>query len=195
MRKRLPRERLAPHLLRLHEQFVHVAGEIASVAIEREVDERKIDHVWINLRAGDFGQLQLALSTCSRQNRAAGFDPHVRVGVIASPWEASALPPAGVRSARPLDYALLEAEHPVTYQAYKRKELEQLLLERTERAVFAEAWGDFYVRSGLGVHQIHSRRGSLAVPADYVGRDGALQLYFRAPDVREMLLFKFAGQP
>jgi hypothetical protein len=58
-----------------------------------------------------------------------------------------------------------------------------------------EAWGDFYFRAHIGVHQIHSRRASNAVPRDLIGRDGAIQFYYREPRVREMLLFKFAGQP
>ncbi len=184
---------MPPHLLALHDQYVSVAGEIASVVVEREIDERKVDHVWIDVRAGESGRLQISLSTCSRQSRAAGFDPRVRIGLITSAW--TELPLAGVHVATPLDYAILEGAHEIQYRTYERKEVEQLILERTDRALFAEAFGEFYVRSRMGVHQIHSRRGSFAVPEDHVGRDGALQLYYHDPNVRETLLFKFAGQP
>ena len=193
MRRTAARSRVPPQLRRFHDEYVRVAGEIASVAIEREPDERKIDHVWVEVRAGEFGRLQISLSTCSRQSLAANFDPRVRIGVITSAW--IELPSAGVHSATALDYAALEGAHRVEYLPYERKEVEQLLLERTDRALFVEAWGEFYVRARAGVHQIHSRRGSFAVPEDHVGRDGALQLYFRDPHVREMFLFKFAGQP
>ncbi len=180
-------------LLQLREQYVTVAGEIASVIVEEEEDARKIDHVWIQVRAGKFGRMQISLSTCSRQSRAAGFDPRVRVGIIRSSW--SELPAAGLRSATPLNYTVLEAAQSIEYPAYDRVALEELLVEKARRAIYAKAWGEFYLRAQRGVHQIHSRRGSFAVPRDLVGQDGALQFYFRQPDVREMLLFKFAGQP
>ena len=46
-----------------------------------------------------------------------------------------------------------------------------------------------------GIHQLHSRRGSHAVPKDHLGRDGAVQFYFAESQRSELLLFKFAGQP
>ncbi len=152
----------------------------------------KIDHVWIEIEAGADGRLSLSLSTCSRPSRLAGFDSRVRLGIVGSTW--SELPAAGVSRAQHLDYAVLEAEHAIEYLAHDRIELEKILLEKAGRAVCAEAWGEFYIRGHVGVHQIHSRRGSFAVPKDYVGQDGALQLYYEGGG-RELLLFKFAGQP
>jgi hypothetical protein len=181
------------HVLAWENRYVIIAGEIAAVAAEREADDRKIDHVWIDVRAGEFGCLQIALSTCSRQNRAAGFDPRVRLGLIESIW--TELPPAGVRVAPPLNYAQLEATHRVHYNVFERAQLEELLVEKARRAMLVEAWGEFYVRSHIGVHQVHSRRASFAVPRDEVGHDGALRFYFREANLSEMLLFKFAGQP
>ena len=181
------------HLLAWENRYVTIAGEVAAVAVEHEEDDRKIDHVWIDVRAGEFGRLQIALSTCSRQNRAAGFDPRVRLGLIESIW--ADLPPTGVHAARPLNYADLEATHRLHYDAFERVQLEKLLVEKASRALLVEAWGEFYVRSHIGVHQVHSRRASFAVPRDEVGRDGALRFYFREANVSEMLLFKFAGQP
>lgn len=192
MRKHVTARHIPEHLLAWENRHVTLAGEIAAVAVENEEDDRKIDHVWIEVRAGEFGRLQIALSTCSRQNRAAGFDPRVRVGLIKTRWVR--LPPAGVRHARLLDYAELEAIHRVDYHAYTRPELEEFLVEKAHRAIFVEAWGEFYVRSHIGVHQVHSRRASFAVPRDEIGRDGALRFYFTETNVSEMLLFKFAGQ-
>ena len=180
-------------LAALQDRYVRLAGEIASVAVETDADERKIDHVWITVRAGEIGRLQISMSTCSRHNRAAGFDSRVRVGTIETAW--SELPESGVREVPPLDYALIEAEHPVDYTAHDRPAMEQLLMEKSRRAIFVEAWGEFYVRSHIGVHQVHSRRGSFGVPRNVVGQDGAVQFYYREPHLREMLLLKFAGQP
>lgn len=181
------------HILALRGRYVAIGGEIATVTVEQEDDELKIDHVWITVRAGEFGHMQISLSTCSRQSRAAGLDARMRVGSIVSQWVE--LPRAGVREVSPLDYAKIESEERVDYTPYERQALEEMLVSRAGRAVFAEAWGDFYVSAHVGVHQIHSRRASLAVQQDVVGRDGVVQFYYRERKIREMLLFKFAGQP
>jgi hypothetical protein len=191
--KRGKRFHVPPHLLELQDRYVTVAGDVAAVAIEEEEDERKIDHVWITVRAGEFGRVQISLSTCSRQSRAAGFDPRIRVGILTSSWDE--LPAAGVREITPLDYRVLESAEHINYTPHERLAVEQMIVTRASRAMFVEAWGDFYVRAHIGVHQIHSRRASNAVPRDLIGRDGAIQLYYREPKEREMLLFKFAGQP
>ena len=191
--KSSPHRRAEPHPLLSWHDFVRVAGEIARVRVEFSEHPEKIDHVWIDLRAGEYGTLQLALSTYSRQSHAAGVDPRVWVGSVLSHW--SMLPEAGIFRAPPFDYKTLALEQPIGFAPYARPALQELLVEKTERALYAEAWGDLYVRGRPGVHQIHSRRASLAVPADYVGRDGALRLYYKEDAVSEMLLFKFAGQP
>jgi hypothetical protein len=192
LRKATRAHHLPASVAALHDRYVRLGGEIAAVAIETAEDDSKIDHVWITVRAGELGRLQISMSTCSRHNRAAGFDSRVRVGTIESAW--SELPEAGVREVPPLDYANIEAKHPVEYIEHDRPAMERLLVEKSRRAIFAEAWGDFYVRTHIGVHQVHSRRGSFGVPRDVVGRDGAVQFYYREPGVREMLLLKFAGQ-
>jgi len=170
-----------------------VAGPVGAVVIEVSDRPEKIDHVWINVLAGAAGTLSIALSTCSRQSRAAGFDPRIWVGTVASTW--SELPAAGIHRADPFNYADIEAKYPVRYVPYDRPELEELLLQRARRAVCAEAWGELYVRGHGGLHQIHSRRSSFAVPEDLIGQDGALRLYYREATLAEMLLLKFAGQP
>jgi hypothetical protein len=82
----------------------------------------------------------------------------------------------------------------VTYAQYERSDLEQLLFEKTGRAIFIEAWGELYVRKQLGIHQVHSRRASCSVASDYIGRDGAIRFHFPEDDSAEMLLFKYCGQ-
>jgi len=175
-----------------HGELVHVAGEPISFIAEIDRVPANIDHFWITIRMGDAGPLRIALSTHSRQNAAAGFDPRMRVGVIAA--ATPALPAAGLFPSNGLDYTTLEAEMPVTYLEYERPALEALLADKTRRAIFIEAWGELYVRQHLGIHQVHSRRASCSVLTDYVGRDGAIRFYF-ADGTTEMFLFKYCGQP
>ena len=61
---------------------MRVAGEPISFVAEIDNVPANIDHFWITIQMGDAGPLRIALSTHSRQNAAAGFDPRVRVGVI-----------------------------------------------------------------------------------------------------------------
>ena len=184
---------------RLHEgsfrrgDFVWVAGPVVSCVVEASYDPRKVDHVWIDLHAGDQDVIRIALNTCSLKNRYAGFDSRVRLGGIISPWQE--LPAAGIRKCQSLDYAKIEAESSVVYVEQEQRALEELLLEKAHRAVAIEGWGEYYVRENAGIHQLHSRRGSFGMPTDFVGRDGAVQFYFDEPRTRELLLFKFAGQP
>lgn len=192
LRKPTPRHHPPSRLLSWHDAYVHVSGEVARVVVETSDRVEKIDHVWIEIDVGTDGRLSLSLSTCSRPSRLAGLDSRVRLGIVSSTW--SELPAAAVTRAEPLDYGVFESQHPIEYLAHDRIELEKILLEKAGRAVCAEAWGEFYIRGQAGVHQIHSRRGSFAMPKDYVAQDGALQLYYEDGS-RELLLFKFAGQP
>ncbi|HEY4283964.1 MAG TPA: hypothetical protein VGM62_12935 [Chthoniobacterales bacterium] len=180
-------------ILELRDQFVAAAGEPGKVTVEREADDSKNDHVWIAIQAGEFGTLHVAISTQSRYSNVAGSDPRVRVGLIKSTW--AELPSAGIRLTTGLNYAAVEAEHTTTFVTFERPVLEEMLVDKTRRAIFVEAWGELYVRAHVGVHQVHSRRASFAVRRDLIGRDGALRFYFRSPNQSEMLLFKFAGQP
>lgn len=151
-----------------------------------------IDHFWITLGTGTGEPIRLALSTHSRQNAAAGFDPRMRVGIVPSTW--NELPVAGLAKSTGLEYHALENTLPITYVEYERSALELLLTAKTRDAILIEAWGELYVRTHLGIHQIHSMRASCSVPRDYIGRDGAIRFYF--PDgTAEMLLFKYCGQP
>jgi hypothetical protein len=62
------------------------------------------------------------------------------------------------------------------------------------QAGLIEAWGAPYHRAQPGLHQIHSRRASSAVPEDLRGRDGAVRFYFDEDQRSELALLKFSGQ-
>ena len=172
-------------------QFVRIAGEPAGFEIERERDPRRIDHLWILVRAGRFGLLRITINTSSLRNRDLGFDARIRLAVLESRW--NELPVAGVVVSEPVDYATI-AGHDSPFPGYERVALEALIGEKVARAVFIEAWGELYLRGHSGIHQVHSRRASHAFTTNYVGRDGAVRLYFEEGRA-EMLLFKFYGQP
>lgn len=175
-----------------HGEFVRVAGVPIAFAAETDRVPANIDHFWITLSVGSGEPIRVALSTHSRQNAAAGFDPRVRVGVVTSTW--SELPRAGMAGCRGLDYHEIETAEPVVYIEYERSALEALLAEKTERALFIVAWGESYIRNHLGIHQVHSRRASCSVLQDYKGRDGAIRFYFAEAARTELMLFKYCGQ-
>ena len=175
-----------------HGDLVHVAGTPISFAADIDRVPANIDHFWITLGVGTGEPVRIALSTQSRQNAAAGFDPRMRVGSAESTW--TELPPAGLVRSAALDYRTIEAASAISYVEYERPALELLLADRAQRAAFIEAWGELYVRTHIGIHQVHSMRASCSVPRDFVGRDGAIRFYFNN-GTAEMLLFKYCGQP
>ena len=193
MRKRRQRAKVPPKLFLLRDKFVSVAGTVESVVVETANDPEKIDHVWLTVRAGADGRLGITLNTRSAKSRKAGYDPRVRVAVITSAW--TELPAAGVYLSEPLEYGPTEAANPVDFIPYERPALEHLLLAKAKAACFVQGWGEFYVRLHLGIHQIHSRRGSFAHPTEHRGKDGAVAFYFDENRQRELFLFKFTGQP
>lgn len=192
MPKRKERHSVPPKLFELRNHFVVVAGTIESVSVETNDNPRKIDHVWIEVRAGKDGPLQIALNTRSCQSADAGYDPRIWVGMATSTWEK--LPASGASPAEPFDYATIEAARPIDFLPSHRRPLEKMLVKKATAACFARAWGEFFVRAHLGIHQVHSRRASFAHPIDHQGRDGALEFYFKEERRCELLLFKFAGQ-
>jgi hypothetical protein len=163
------------------------------IAFAAEIDRvpANIDHFWITVGLGVGEPIRVALSTHSRQNANAGFDPRMRLGLVASTW--SELPPAGLAKSGCLDYRAIEAASPVSYAEIDRLALELLLTNKAKAAMLVEAWGELYVRTHLGVHQIHSMRASCSVARDVVGRDGAIRFYFDGGQA-ELLLFKYCGQ-
>ena len=194
--KRLPhrrRQQTRRDYLGLNQgDLVHLAGTPVAFAAEIDRVPANIDHFWITIGIGADKPIRVALSTQSRKNAAAGFDPRMRVGLIASTWRE--LPAAGLSKSPCLDYQSLEAATTVAYVEYGRPEMELLLTDKTKRASFIEAWGELYVRVDVGIHQVHGMRASCSVARDLIGRDGAIRFYF--PDgTAEMLLFKYCGQP
>jgi hypothetical protein len=175
-------------LVGLSGQFVRVAGEPAGFAVERDRDPKRIDHLWISVRAGRFGVLRITLNTSSLRNRDLGFDSRISVGIFGSSWSQPPVP--GVAVSEPFDYATIA----VGFQQYERAAIESLIAEKVARALIVEGRGELYVRGHSGIHQVHSRRASYAFKRDDIGRDGAVRFYFDEGRA-EMLLFKFYGQP
>ena len=171
--------------------------------IEPAVRPERVDHVWLMLDAGDPGGeppslspapvLKLAINTTSLRNRVAGFDPRIRVGIHRETY--ADLPAVGVFPHPGLDYAQYELEHNVFYEHFEHHAMEALLIDKIREAILVEVWGQLYTRSAVGIHQIHSRRASCAVPEDLIGKDGAIKFYYAEGSRCEMLLFKFCGQP
>ncbi|MEO5717581.1 MAG: hypothetical protein ABIR29_03305 [Chthoniobacterales bacterium] len=172
-------------------EFVVVAGEPANFEVEAGDDPRKIDHVWITIRAGHFGRLRISVSTWSLKHADDDFDPRMRVGAFSAPW--LELPASGMFPAPGLDYGELERAQSIVYRETERPALEKLLRAKTERAICVQAWGALYLRDRLGIHQVHSRRASCSVRSDYIGRDGAVRFYYPEKSA-EMVLFKYCGQ-
>lgn len=190
-RRKPPRRHGYPELS--HSDLVHVAGKPIAFAAEIDRVPANIDHFWITLDTGTGEPIRIALSTHSRQNAAAGFDPRMRIGIVPSTWKE--LPVAGLVGSNGLDYHALEELSPVIYVEYERPALELLLTEKTNNAILIEAWGELYVRTHLGIHNVHSMRASCSVLRDYTGRDGAIRFYFAEKNQAELLLFKYCGQP
>ena len=173
-------------------KFVHVRGIPYTVAVEESADPLKIDHVYLNVEAPPFGRLRVAINTLSRLNRDGGFDGRVRVGIITSTYTEKPTP--GLEECPGLDYAKQEEKHNVVYKEYEREALTEMLVTKMKVAIRAEIWGELYATDHIGVHQVHSRRASCAVPLDLKGRDGALKLYYPQDNLAEAFLFKFCGQ-
>jgi hypothetical protein len=180
-----------PGLALVHGAIVHVAGAPISFAAEIDRVPANIDHFWITLGLGTGEPIRISLSTHSRQNANGGFDPRIRLGIVTAPW--TELPPAALTKSDGLDYSAIEQVSRVTYVEYARPALEVLLTDKSEHAIFVEAWGELYVRTHIGIHQVHSMRASCSVPRDLVGRDGAIRFFF-PEGTSELLLFKYCGQ-
>jgi len=171
--------------------LIKVVGRILGAEIEKHECSAMIDHVWIRIHAGE--EIIASVNTSSRKNQLAGFDPRIRVGLSRATW--LTLPPYGAEVCPVNDYAEIEAHSNVFFEHYDRKPLEDLLLDRCASACLLEVWGTPYHQRVPGVHQVHSRRASCAVPEDIRGRDGALKFYFESGQATELFLFKFCGQP
>lgn len=173
-------------------KFVHVRGVPYTVAVEENPDPLKIDHIYLDVEAPPFGRLRVAINTFSRLNRDAGFDPRVRVAIISSTYTEK--PTLGLEECAGLDYTKQEQTPGTAYHPYAQDALMEMLTSKMKTAIRAEIWGELYARDHLGIHQIHSRRPSKAVPVEVKNRDGALKLYYPQENLAETFLFKFDGQ-
>ncbi|MFL6588613.1 MAG: hypothetical protein ACJ8M4_00410 [Chthoniobacterales bacterium] len=167
----------------------------APITFAAEIDRvpENVDHFWITIGPGTGEPVRVALSTHSRQNAAAGFNPRMRLAVIAETW--SELPSPVLEKSAGLNYAEIDAAFSPIYLEQDRPALETLLAGKASRATIIEAWGELYIRVHLGIHQVHSMRASCSVARDFVGRDGGIRFYFAADQKSELLLFKYCGQP
>jgi hypothetical protein len=173
-------------------KFVHVRGVPYTVAAEESDDPLKIDHVFLNVEVPPFGRLRVAVNTLSRLSRDEGGDARIRVGIIRSTYTEKPAP--SLEECAGLDYAKQDEKHGVVYEAYEHPALMEMLVGKMKIAIRAEIWGELYARDHLGIHQVHSRRASKAVPQDVPNRDGALKLYYPQDNATEAFLFKFDGQ-
>lgn len=160
--------------------------------VERAVLPEKIDHFWITISVPGLGPVLLAINTTSLRNRRAGFDDRVRLGRITQTYHR--LQPAGISRARLLNYRSIEENTNVFYESKTQGEMERLLETQTSQADWIQAWGVAFSRRFLGVHQIHSRRASCAVPEDFNQMDGAIRFYRKKENQANLFLLKFCGQ-
>jgi len=174
--------------------LVHAVGDNLQAAVESHPNPSYIDHVWITMAVAESRPLLISVNTWSRRNEEAGHDPRVRLGRLRESWET--LPDRTLEACTRCDYADWERSANIFYEYQEREALEQTLLQAVQAACRLEAWGTPYHRREIaGIHQIHSRRSSCAVPEDLHGRDGALRFYFGEEKCSWLYLFKFCGQP
>jgi hypothetical protein len=172
--------------------IVHVVGQPIGYRIESNQNADRIDHLSIRVRAGIAGVIEIALNTFSLRNVRRGRDPRIRMAIVTSTW--SALPAPGIFLSDGLSYAAVEAENIAAYCEYERVALEALLIQKIDTAVLIEGWGELYVRSHPGIHQVHYRRKTGTLTADERSRGGAVRFYFKEEARTELSLLKFFGQ-
>ena len=174
--------------------LIRAVGAVRSARPEPSRHAEDIDHVWLTIDAGLTSPIAVAINTLSRRNRDAGFDPRVRVGRKREPW--AALPEIGIAPLERFSYAEKEARANFFYETLERPALEKTLIGCARECVRVVVIGAPYHRRPIvGLHQIHARSASCAVPESLAGLDGALCFYFAFPREAHWLFFKFCGQP
>lgn len=176
--------------------LVHAVGNHLKGRVEGRIPRvgkvRSLDHLWISMDPGITSRVMVSVNTFSLRHEEIGFDARVRIGMIKGTWET--LPERGITECHRFSYDDLEGIEGVEFQPLERVFLERMLLDKVHQAELLEVWGTPYQREYPGIHQIHSRAASCAVPLLVDGRDGALRFYFREERRVELLLFKFCGQ-
>lgn len=171
--------------------YARVIGIPYHTRLEVADDPDRVDHVWFTVQIPPCGPILISVNTLSRFNLLAGFDARIRVAILRTRYAEK--PEPLIEEHTGLDYAIIEAQFPLTYEHYEHATLAQLLIEKGHAALRIEAWGELYRQGHLGLHQIHSRRASCAVKTDIIGHDGAIRFYLPGGDA-EMFLFKYCGQ-
>ena len=174
-------------------KFVHVRGVPYTVAVEEGEDPLKANHVYLNVEVPPFGRLRVAVNTLSCLSHDAGFDPRVRVGIIRSTYTEKPAP--SLEECNGLDYAKQEEKHGVKFEICEQAALTGMLVAKMKVAIRVEIWGELYARDHLGIHQVHSRRASKAMPVEEPTREGELKLNYPQDNAAEAFLFKFDGPP
>ncbi len=186
------KHRAAANARRAGAQLVRLVGIPIVFEIERAVDHKRIDHVWLDVKAGDEGLFRISLNTLSLKSLQSGFDPRIRVAIVPSQW--TEIPALGIFPSQGLNYDHMTTAD-VDFCEYEQAELEELIGSKFRAASVVEAWGEVYLHGQPGIHQVHSRRASAVIRTDHVGRDGAVRFYYEDGMKSELLLFKFFGQP
>ncbi len=188
----MKRERRLRIFRDLQTPLAHLVGDHLKARVEIPDHKYSPDHVWISMDPGLSVRVVISVNTFSIRNGQAGFDPRVRLGIQRGTWER--LPERGINECHRFAYEDLPGIEGTEFVPMERVLIEQAILDRVHHALLLEAWGAPYHRELPGIHQIHSRRGSCAVPLSMEGRDGALRFYFSEGKRVETLLFKFCGQ-
>lgn len=171
---------------------MRVVGTVAGFAVENSARDENNDHVFVTVEAGLSAPLIFSLNTLSFRSRVAGHDPRVRLGTRPGRWHH--LPPRGLYPLDFFDYETVELLDSVEFNILGREAMEEYFALHCANCRLIEAWGAPYHRAQPGLHQIHSRRASNAVPEDLRGRDGAVRFYFDEDQRSELALLKFSGQ-
>ena len=132
-------------------KLIRVAGTPVRFEVERHSDQKKIDHVWLHVKAGDHGPIRISLNTWSLKSFESGYDPRIRVAIVTSRWRK--LPALGIFPSNGLDYADIPTTNSDGFFEYERLALEQLIASNFERAAVVEAWGEVYLRGHRGIHK------------------------------------------
>ena len=175
--------------------LVLACGDSLEARPELSRREENIDHVWISMDCGIGPRITVSVNTRSLHNARAGADSRVRIGRVRG--TAKHLPPRGAKILPSFDYGAFEAANNIFYEHMERRVAEAFLLEICRRSIRMEAWGAPYRRGEVeGLHQVHSRRASCAVPRDLQGLDGGLKFFREAEGEYEwtVVLTKFCGQ-
>ena len=169
-----------------------MAGDVVKCEIEKASREENVDHIYVTVDAGLRTPVTLSINTLSFRSRIAGYDPRIRIGTLETHW--LRLPTHGLYPLEFFDYDTVDLVGHVAYRIRDRVEMEDFFALRCGNCRRIEAWGSPYSRTSPGLHQIHSRRASAAVPGDMRGHDGAVRFYFDEGQRTELVLLKFCGQ-